>query len=441
MNITILGKDTFTEHMKHIIGLNVSHLNNIPALNELDKANIINNLNYFELSAQKIETNFNLITNLNFNNSKSLSGDCMTQYWTVQSAKIELVTASASLAKLQLAKIKDRQSYKDLDLLFNDLRTELAAILHNTTTFLNLANALRHNKRDINIMNYVQNSKCITQDKDFFIIFSTCNSPDKNLQCLINVQIIQRAEKADRLITVPHNNKSLCYKNIFKVRNLFKEAQCLPPGLSCPLTPIQDNEQLCLNNLWNNVSSPIDHCRICDNKRPIIQTGVGAIVQAKAYFKVIGNHSSLQNHTFQFKSASGELYEFNASQGIKLNSTTLIKSNLPFEIILENSTVNFTSNDNENILLESIITDYQLYQLNIWDNIDEIAHIVLNWDKYAIPAGFALTLIVVILGIKAGADTCQQKTRIRKLRRKQRKSKDEEMSKPNENLVAFLKEN
>ena len=437
-NTTILGKDLFTDHIKHILGLNISHLNNIPDLNDLDKANIISNLNYFELSAKKIENNFDLIDKLPHNNSKSLSGDCITHYWTVQNPIIELVTATASLAKLKLAQIRDKQTYNELDLLFNDLRTELTTVLHNTTNFLNLANALMNNKKNIDILNYVQNSECIPLDKKFFIVFSICNSPAKNLQCLINAQIIQHNGNAKRLIAVPHNNRSLCYKNLFRVAELFKTAQCLPPGLSCPLIPVPEIEQTCLQNIWNNFSSPIDHCRVCDSKRPIIQTNLGSIVQAEAYFKLSGNSSALQNQTFKIKSASGEFYEFNISQTLKLNLTTLIKSALAYTIILRNLTINFAPNSNENLLVESMISNYQLHQLKLYDNVDEIAMIVLNWDKYAIPSGLTLALIVFVLGIKAGTDFCREKTRIRRLRKKQNRSRSEDMNRPSDNLLSFL---
>ena len=441
LNTTISGKELFKEHIKHILGLNISHLNNIPELNSLDKANIINNLNYFEISARKIETNFDLISDLAYNNSKTLSGDCITHYWTVQSPIIELVTATSSLSKLQLAEIKDKQSYNDLDLLLHDLRTEMTTILQNTTNFLNLANALKQNKKSIHIMNYVQNSNCIPHDKEFFIVFSTCNSPDHNLQCLINIQLIQRSGKADRIVTVPHSNKSLCYKNLFKVDDLFKTAQYLPLGLACPLIPVPDNEQTCLQNLWSDIRSPIDHCRVCDSKRPIIQTDKGSMVQAKAFFKPIGNHSTLENHTFTLKSSSGKSYDFNASEGINLNFTTLIKSTIPFTITLRNLTIKFAPNSIDNLLLEAIITNYQLHQLEVWDNVDEIAALVLSWDKYAIPSGLALALIVCILGVKACAESCQQKTRIRQLRRKQHRSQNADLNQPSDNLLSFLNRN
>ena len=256
---------------------------------------------------------------------------------------------------------------------------------------------------------------------------------------MVNIQFFEQAGIAKKYLPIPHQNRSICYKNLLFTNNTFFTTPCLPAGLSCPLIPIEKEEQNCLLNLHKNKSSSLKNCKICDNKFAINQTPLGTMIQNNAIFKVFqnGTHNNSSSDHFTFKSALGERFQINGSE-VYLKNSTLIESKLPFSIIVGNTSIDYAPNSDRNLLSEIAISKLQLDELLEIDGINDIESLLYDWEEYTVPTGIICILLLLVYIFRWLLRKGQEKHRIKAIRRRQRKYRDDEPEMPSPNLMAYL---
>ena len=431
----------FSEFMDGFKDLNASHILRNPDVDKLERTKIAYHIDNFVRTIEKIDRNFDLINTLRGNESINITGECGSDTWTVQEPILNLATTTFAATKLALYSVKNNEGIPRLEESCEDLKEQLGTILRNTSDFFNLAYALKTNTKNVNTMTYLkkENLPCFHSNLDFFISFSKCNAGQNKLACLVNIQFFEQAGTAKKYLPIPHQNRSICYKNLLFTNNTFFTTPCLPAGLSCPLIPIEKEEQNCLLNLHKNKSSSLKNCKICDNKFAINQTPIGTMIQNNAIFKVFqnGTHNNSSSDHFTFKSALGERFQINGSE-VYLKNSTLIESKLPFSIIVGNTSIDYAPNSDRNLLSEIAISKLQLDELLEIDGINDIESLLYDWEEYTVPTGIICILLLLVYIFRWLLRKGQEKHRIKAIRRRQRKYRDDEPEMPSPNLMAYL---
>ena len=437
----ISQRKIFSNFMEGFKDLNASHILRNPNVDKLERTKIAYHIDNFIKTIEKIDRNFDLINSLKGNESTNIIGECGADTWTVQDPILNLATTTFAATKLALYSVKNNEGIPRLEESCEDLKDQLGTILRNTSDFFNLAYALKSNSKNIDTIAYLkkQNLPCLHSNSDFFISFSKCNSGQNKLACLINIQFYKQAGIAKKFLPIPHQNRSICYKNLLLINNSFATTPCLPAGLSCPIITIEKEEQDCLLNLHKNKSSSLAGCKICDNKFAINQTPIGTLIQNSAVFKVNQNftHDNSSSNFFNFKTAAGELFQINSSY-VQLKNSTLIRSKLPFAIIINGVSIDYAPNSDKNILIEIPITNNQLQQLLDTGSMNDIELLLSDWQEYTIPSIIIMIFLIICFVFRWLLRKGQEKRRIRTIRNKQRKYRDDEPEKPSPNLMAYL---
>jgi hypothetical protein len=270
---------------------------------------------------------------------------------------------------------------------------------------------------------------CLPVDNLHRHTMDNCIQVNSLIRCRIKTTQLKLKEMLTRYLSISHYRREICHLPIYKnENNTFKYQKC--ELNSCEYFTANENVQQCFKNLLLD-NQNIEQCDICKSKGKLKVTTKGLLVVQKAIFKLRLN----QTEKVDFK--VGDLtFKLWSNTTFQLNYTTLITTNHPFSIIMNNVTYNFGSNTEKNttilkpIILSEKTIDYLLNgNQTIFDYIDEeISYVILNQIL------FIVYVVIIIISIKIKGKC--KKARANKTNEKIIKGSKEQGK--SEYLVSFL---